>query len=73
MRAMGSLFGWWPHWVWLHEGRVYEYAPLVHRTGLLSAPILFCGRVQEVVGESITRIVRVGRDVMAEKINRLEE
>ncbi len=67
MRAIGSIYGWWPHWVWYCGDVVYEYAPLVHRTGLLSAPILFSGRVQEVVGESITRIVRVGPDVIAEK------
>lgn len=72
VRAVGSIYGWWPHWLWHHNGDVYEYAPIVHRTGLLSAPILFRGRAQEVIGERIIRIVRAGRDVIAEQIDRLE-
>lgn len=72
MRAVGSIYGWWPHWLWYFEDGIYEYAPPVHEHDRRWPPLIFRGCTQEVIGESITRIVRRGRDVVAERINRLE-
>lgn len=56
----GSHYGWWPHFYWSPDGRRrFEFAPPRHVEGLKFPPLLFRGRPQEVLSETITRTVKV--------------
>lgn len=72
VRAMGSIYGWWPHWLWVKDGRVYEYSPPTHEHGRKLPPVIFNGRAQQIVALRTLYAVHDGVGVHAEIIDRLE-
>jgi hypothetical protein len=43
IRSIKSLYGWWPHYIYVRGNEEYEYVPIKPSDNLISPPPLFRG------------------------------